>query len=74
LITYEQLLLAVSIPTFVALIGLLFNRLDMREIRTDHRTEMLEIRTLINHFIDRHINNENRISTLEERSKPKGTN
>lgn len=82
MITGNQLLLAVSIPTIVALIGIIWNnvqlislrneiRADVISVRADVESKMGEVRTLFNHFIDRHINNENRLSTLEERTKPK---
>lgn len=71
MITYGQLLLAVSIPTIVALIGIIWNNFAVNALRTEVRADFAEIRTMFNHFIDRHINNENRLSTLEERTKPK---
>lgn len=71
MITYGQLLLAVSIPAIIALVGIIWNNVAVNSLRTEVRADFGEIRTMFNHFIDRHINNENRLSTLEERTKPK---
>jgi hypothetical protein len=41
--TTAQLFLAVSIPTLVSLVGLLFNRADMNALRTELTTFRLEM-------------------------------
>jgi hypothetical protein len=71
MITFGQLLLAVSIPTIVAIIGILLNGSAVNSLRTEVRADITEMRSLFNHFVDRHVNNEGRITTLEERTKPK---
>jgi hypothetical protein len=67
LITYGQLLLAVSVPSIVALIGILVNKHDFAILRQD----IGDLRGQIQHLIDLHINHESRISAVEERTKPK---
>lgn len=70
MITFGQLLLAISIPSVLALIGILVNNHGLNMVRAD----ITDLRSLNQHFIDRFLNHEGRIATVEERSKPKGTN
>lgn len=71
MIPFSQLLLAVSIPTLVALVGVLLNQSAINSLRTEVRADTAELRAIFNHFIDRHTNHEGRIATIEERTKPK---
>lgn len=69
MITFGQLLLAVSIPTIVAIIGILMNNSAVNGLRVEVRADITEMRNLFNHFVDRHVSHEGRIATLE--AKPK---
>jgi hypothetical protein len=71
LITFGQLLLAVSIPTVVAIIGILMNNSAVNGLRVEVRADITEMRNLFNHFVDRHVAHEGRLATIEERLKPK---
>jgi hypothetical protein len=67
LITFGQLLLAVSVPSIVALIGILVNKHDFAMLRQD----IADVRRQIQYLIDLLINHEGRIAAVEERTKPK---
>jgi signal transduction histidine kinase len=71
MISFGQLLLAVSIPSIIAIIGILLNNSNMNSLRTELRADMADLRNFMNHFVDRHITHEGRIATVEERTKPK---
>lgn len=71
MITFGQLLIAVSIPTIVALVGILMNNSAANSLRTEVRADITEMRSLFNHFVDRHVSHEGRIAIIEERTKQK---
>jgi hypothetical protein len=60
MISFGQLLIAVSIPTVVAIVGILLNNSAVNSLRTEVRANITETRSLFNHF--------------EERTKPKESN
>jgi len=49
-ITFAQLLLAVSIPTLVSLIGIIYNNNAIRDLRADLQAARMEWRTELNNF------------------------
>jgi len=49
-ITFGQLLLAVSIPTVVSLIGIIYNNNAIRDLRTELQAARMEWRAEINDF------------------------
>ena len=68
------LILAITVPCFTAVIGLLVNKHDVNTLRAEMQSNFTDIKNQIQHLIDLHINHAERIATLEERSKREGTN
>lgn len=71
MITYGQLLLAISIPSVLAIIGILMNNHGLTMLHAEMQANFADVKAQITHLINLHINHAERIATLEERSKPK---
>jgi hypothetical protein len=65
------LILAITVPCFTALVGMLVNNHAVAALRTEMHTGFTDIKGQIDHLLDLHINHAERIATLEERTKPK---
>lgn len=59
----------ISIPCLLILLGMFFNWREAQDIRSEMRANFLDVKKLIQHLTDLHINHAERIATLEERTK-----
>ena len=65
------LILAITVPCFTALVGILVNNHAVSSLRTEMHTNFADLKGQLSHLIDLHINHAERIATVEERTKPK---
>lgn len=65
------LILAITVPCFTALVGILVNNHAVGALRTEMQTNFADLKGQTGHLIDLHINHAERIATVEERTKPK---
>jgi hypothetical protein len=66
------LILAITVPCFTALVGILVNNHSVNALRTEMHAGFADVKGQISHLINLHINHAERIATLEERTKPDG--
>lgn len=68
------LILAIAVPCFTALVGMLVNNHAVNGLRSEMHSNFADLKGQLSHLIDLHINHAERIATVEERTKPKDGN